>query len=89
MNTPESTPIGYLNSTDGTRWPVFADGDGQFIIEDDGERLYGVWLLPADEPDGNRKSHYRECLEFLANQATRSGRGVQQREGGNEQAKSP
>jgi hypothetical protein len=36
--------------TDGTTRPVFEDPDGRQYVEDDGERVYGTWLPPADEP---------------------------------------
>jgi hypothetical protein len=30
---------------------VYEDGDGwQYVRDPDGERVNGVWLLPADEP---------------------------------------
>jgi hypothetical protein len=35
---------------DGTMRPVFADPDGRQYVEDDGERVYGTWLPPAEEP---------------------------------------
>jgi hypothetical protein len=36
--------------TDGHTRPVFEDHDGRQYVEDDGERAYGNWLPPADEP---------------------------------------
>ena len=51
---PDMSPIGHRDFTDGTRRPVYADPDGrQYVIGDDGERVYGTWLLEhdgADEP---------------------------------------
>jgi hypothetical protein len=35
--------------TDGTTRPVFEDRDGRQYVVDDGERIYGMWILPADE----------------------------------------
>jgi hypothetical protein len=30
---------------------MFEDSDGrQWVTGDDAERVYGVWLMPADEP---------------------------------------
>jgi hypothetical protein len=41
-------PIDSRDFTDGTTRPVYADGDRQYVEE--GERVYGVWLVPeADE----------------------------------------
>lgn len=40
--------IGTLNFTDGIERPVYEDDQGQYVL-DEGERVYGVWLL-ADEP---------------------------------------
>jgi hypothetical protein len=36
--------------TDGIKCPVFEAPDGRQYVEDAGERVYGTWLLPADEP---------------------------------------
>jgi hypothetical protein len=36
---------------DGVTRDVYEDADGrQWVIGYDGERVYGVWQLPADEP---------------------------------------
>ena len=42
--------LGECPFTDGSTRPVFEDGDGRQYVEDDGERAYGSWLPPADEP---------------------------------------
>jgi hypothetical protein len=36
--------------TDGITRPVFEAPDGRQYVEDEGERVYGTWLPPADEP---------------------------------------
>jgi hypothetical protein len=43
--------IGELEFTDGVRRTVYEDERGQYV-ESDGERVYGLWLLP-DEYDGD------------------------------------
>lgn len=47
-----------------TTRPVFEDDRGQFIIED-GERVDGVWLLPADEAVsvGRKRRHVSGASE--------------------------
>jgi hypothetical protein len=51
-------PIGERLFTDGTLRPVFEVGYGRQFVEDGGERVYGIWLVQADEPlivpDGDR-----------------------------------
>jgi hypothetical protein len=42
--------IGTRNFTDGSQRAVYEDDDGcQFVIDDEGQAVYGVWVL-ADEP---------------------------------------
>jgi hypothetical protein len=41
-------PIGFARFTDGATRPVFEDADGRQCVEDDGERVFGIWLPPAD-----------------------------------------
>jgi hypothetical protein len=45
--------IGERDFTDGAGRPVFRDPDGrQFVEDDEGERVYGIWILQAEaEPD--------------------------------------
>jgi hypothetical protein len=53
--------LGCRDFTDGTRRPVHADPDGrQWIIGDDGERVYGVWLPEEDAADKPVVVVYRE-----------------------------
>jgi hypothetical protein len=41
--------IGQREFVDGATRIVFEDAQGQCVLDDDGQRVYGVWLLP-DEP---------------------------------------
>jgi hypothetical protein len=43
--------VGRRLFTDGVERDVYEDALGrQYVLDGDGERAYGVWLLPADEP---------------------------------------
>jgi hypothetical protein len=42
--------VGERLFADGITRPVFEDWDGRQYVEDEGERAYGIWLPPADEP---------------------------------------
>jgi hypothetical protein len=43
--------IGERRFLDGSTRPVFEDAEGrQYVVEDEGNTAYGVWLPPADEP---------------------------------------
>jgi hypothetical protein len=46
---PESRIIGRRLFTDGVERDVREARDGRQYVEDDGELVYGHWLLPADE----------------------------------------
>jgi hypothetical protein len=60
--------IGQRQFTDGATRPVYADEQGQYVV-DDGERIDGVWRVPeGDEADlpvivrrDNADSHNREA----------------------------
>jgi hypothetical protein len=42
--------IGCVPFVDGVKRDVYEDPDcRQWVIEYDGERVYGVWLLPPDD----------------------------------------
>jgi hypothetical protein len=43
--------IGHCQFADGALRPVYDDGKRQYVIDDDGYRVYGVWLIPKEEPD--------------------------------------
>lgn len=36
---------------DGTMRPIYEDGKGQYVVNDDGDHVRGVYLIPRDEPD--------------------------------------
>src|SRR5262245_9246229 len=40
----------YRQFTDGVTRTVYADGDRQYVIGCDGERVYDVWPIPPHEP---------------------------------------
>jgi len=46
--------IGKRRFVDGETRLVFKDERGQFVLDDDGQPVYGVWLVPegdaVDEP---------------------------------------
>jgi hypothetical protein len=43
--------IGHCQFADGAMRPDYDDGKRQYVIDDDGYCVYGVWLIPKDEPD--------------------------------------
>jgi hypothetical protein len=43
--------VGRRLFTDGLERDVYEDAQGlQYVLDGNGERVYGVWLWPADEP---------------------------------------
>jgi hypothetical protein len=47
----EPEPIAFIEFAGGAMRPVFEDGDRQYVIDDDGDRVYGVWFIPRDPTD--------------------------------------
>jgi hypothetical protein len=45
----QAKQIGYRDFVDDTQRAVFEDDVGQFVLDNDGERCYGVWLVPSEE----------------------------------------
>jgi hypothetical protein len=43
-------PCGTRDFVDGTCRPIYEDAQGQYVLDDEGQRVPGQWLLPADEP---------------------------------------
>jgi hypothetical protein len=41
--------IGYREFVDGPRRPVYEDASGQYVLDDEAERVYGVYLIPEEE----------------------------------------
>jgi hypothetical protein len=42
--------IGHCQFADGAMRPIYDDGQRQYVIDDDGYSVYGVWLIPEEEP---------------------------------------
>ena len=42
-------PVAYTTFTDGVLRPVCEDERGQFVIDEDGCRIRGVWCIPLEE----------------------------------------
>jgi hypothetical protein len=50
-NGTEPRVIGRVPFVDGAVREVYEDADGrQWVIGYEWERVYGVWMIPADEP---------------------------------------
>ena len=43
-------PVAHVQFADGPLRPVFEADGRQFVVTDDGERVYGVWFIPPDDP---------------------------------------
>jgi hypothetical protein len=43
--------IGHCKFADGAMRPIYDDGKRQYVIDDDEYSVYGVWLIPEEEPD--------------------------------------
>lgn len=41
--------IGFSEFEDGTRRPIYEDAHGQYVLDDDGQQVYGVYLVQEDE----------------------------------------
>jgi len=41
----------YLQSPDGSMKAIYDDGHRLYIIDDERERMYGMWTIPRDEAD--------------------------------------
>jgi hypothetical protein len=42
-------PIAFVEFIAGV--PVYDDGRRQYVLDDDGEPIYGVWFIPREECD--------------------------------------
>jgi hypothetical protein len=40
--------IGHREFVDGTRRPTYLDPQGQYVLDDEAERVYGVYLIPEE-----------------------------------------
>jgi hypothetical protein len=43
--------IGHCKFADGAMRPIYDDGRRQYVIDNDGFPVYGVWLIPEDAPN--------------------------------------
>jgi hypothetical protein len=44
--------VAHVDFADGQRRPVYQDAAGrQYVVDDDGEPVHGVWYIPRDECD--------------------------------------
>jgi hypothetical protein len=43
--------VAYTEFADGPMRPVYQAPDGQYVIDDAGQRVYGVWFIPQDDHD--------------------------------------
>lgn len=45
--------IAYIWFADGVKRPVYQSADGrQYVVDDEGEKVYGVWYIPPEERTG-------------------------------------
>jgi hypothetical protein len=44
-------PIAYFVAVGGEMRPIYEEHGRQFVIDDDGSRVYGVWFIPRDAAD--------------------------------------
>ena len=44
-------PIAHVEFTDGITRPVFEDAKGQYVVDDEGFQVRGVWYIPQEECD--------------------------------------
>lgn len=44
-------PIATVEFSDGHKRPIFMDGDRQYVLDNDGNAVYGVWYMERDECD--------------------------------------
>ena len=59
----DAKPIGSIAFIDSITRPVYLDADGQqYVIDDDGEPVYGSWIY-IDEPDIVRAATDRGSAE--------------------------
>jgi hypothetical protein len=44
-------PLAFQLLTDGTRRPIYDDGVSQWVEDENGKRVYGMWYIPREECD--------------------------------------
>jgi hypothetical protein len=50
-HAPTDPAIGQYPFVDGSTRTAYTDAGRQYVHDDHGRRVYGTWLLPAEEPD--------------------------------------
>jgi hypothetical protein len=49
LQMPALEPIAHIELTGGALRPIFDTPDGrQYVLDDDGQRVYGVWFIPPE-----------------------------------------
>jgi hypothetical protein len=49
LPTPSDAHVADIHFRDGSLRPVYECADGrQYVIADDGDRVYGVWFIPRE-----------------------------------------
>ena len=48
VTMPDRT-IGYRDFVDGSRRPIDDDGRSQYVINDEGQRVHGLFMIPEEE----------------------------------------
>ena len=43
-------PLAHVRFADGSIRPVFEEDGRQFVTDNEGNRVYGVWFIPRGEP---------------------------------------
>lgn len=43
--------VAYREFVDGSLRPIYDDGQRQYVVNDDGDRVYGVYFIPREECD--------------------------------------
>jgi hypothetical protein len=41
--------VAFRQFVDGSMRPVYDNGRRHYVIDDEGDRVYGVWFIPRDE----------------------------------------
>jgi hypothetical protein len=48
--TKNDPVIGHCKFADGAMRPIYNDGQRQYVIDDDGFPVHGVWIILEEEP---------------------------------------
>jgi hypothetical protein len=43
--------VAHIEFTDGQKRPVYEGPAGQYVIDDDGDKVHGVWFIPREDCD--------------------------------------